>query len=70
MYGDMVVLGGFALRSAADMVDVGVGEIAWMNFCEAYEWHKSYKMYKAEINYSMLGWGGQRKRSAQADSRF
>lgn len=34
MYGDKVVLGVFMLISAADMVAAGVGESAWINFCE------------------------------------
>jgi hypothetical protein len=34
VYGDKVVFGGFMLISAADIVDAGVGEMAWINFWE------------------------------------
>lgn len=36
VYGDKVVFGGFALSSGFDIVDAGVGDIAWINFCKVF----------------------------------
>lgn len=49
MYGDRVVFGDFMLISAADMVAAGVGESAWINFCEDGTGSTSYKKKKAYL---------------------
>lgn len=45
VYGDKVVVGDFVLISTLDIVDAGVGEIAWINFCGAKTNEKGYQSY-------------------------
>lgn len=45
VYGDKVVFVDFMDISAEDIVDAGVGEIAWINFWEAWAGTKCYRMW-------------------------